>query len=134
MRVEKKDWLIAIGIAIIVTGFVIYTNYYNILFYLISFLIVIIAVCSFLIDWKPIHEHSRYGRHEWTVAWYKRENIRIVISLLLGSIVFFYLGMSASPNVYRAILPVVIILAPLVMFAMILFTIWSIRFVLRRRK
>ncbi|HEU5376575.1 MAG TPA: hypothetical protein VFV38_14135 [Ktedonobacteraceae bacterium] len=128
-RVQKKDWVLAFGLSALVTGFMIYTSSVAIFCYLVAILSIFMAVCWFFDDREKGIEVPQAKEQERAVAWYKHEKYRILLSLLLIPLVFFYLGLlSLNVVIPHVIFSVVVFLCFCLLYGLSLLVFVCARF------
>jgi hypothetical protein len=122
-QAQKNDWRLALCMAIVITGFGVYTSRIDILFYAIAASCIGVGLCILFEVPKP---HQPSAAVSPATVWYKQEKFRSLSFSLFVSLLFFYLGFldrGPMPTLYHVALPVIIIVAPFFLFGAFLFAI-----------
>lgn len=130
LRVQKNDWCLSLGLAIVLTGLSVYARRLDVLLYSLAISCGIIALCSFFKIQRRIFEGPQKEESESVAVADTPEKYRILLSLLLAAFSFCSLGFFSqeqTSTVYHFALLVVVILAPFFLFATFLFAIVSVR-------
>lgn len=119
-KIRKSDRRLALGLAIVVTALGAYSGRFDILLYPMAVSCAIIGLSWFFDDEKEASEISQIEKGRTSIFLRGREKYAILLSLLLSSAGFFYLGSLTHEQIsaaYRlAMSAVMIIVAPFFLF------------------